>query len=96
MIFSDLASPAEAGFAKAGNRYAPTDQVRGQAFRDHALTLLAILVLVRAGFGLAVHPGEQRGSFGAFLLVLVLLRFFLFFVASHLTLCHGDLQILDG
>jgi len=23
MIFSDLASPAEAGFAKAGNRYPP-------------------------------------------------------------------------
>jgi hypothetical protein len=32
MIFSDLASSAEAGFAKAGNRCPPSDQVRGQAF----------------------------------------------------------------
>jgi len=32
MIFSDLASPAEAGFAKAGNRLPPPDHVRGQAF----------------------------------------------------------------
>jgi len=31
MIFSDLPSLAEAGFAKAGNRF-PPDQVRGQAF----------------------------------------------------------------
>jgi len=25
VIFSDLASPAEAGFAKAGNRFPPSD-----------------------------------------------------------------------
>jgi hypothetical protein len=37
MIFSDLASPAEAGFAKAGNRYPPSDQVQRHAFPDHAL-----------------------------------------------------------
>jgi hypothetical protein len=46
MIFSDLPSPAEASnvrtkvwrsFAQAENRLPPTDQVRGQAFRDHAL-----------------------------------------------------------
>jgi hypothetical protein len=36
MIFSDLPSPAEAGFAKAGNRFPPPDQVRRHAFRDHA------------------------------------------------------------
>ena len=32
-----LPSSAEAGFAKAGNRFPPSDKVRGQAFRDHAL-----------------------------------------------------------
>ena len=32
MILSDLPSSAEAGFAKAGNRFPPSDQVRGQAF----------------------------------------------------------------
>src|ERR1700733_8344973 len=42
--------------------------------------------------GLAVHSRERRGSRGpAFLLVLVLLRFLLFLVASHLTLRHGGL-----
>jgi len=37
MIFSELPSPAEAGVAKAGNRFPPSDQVRGQAFQDHAV-----------------------------------------------------------
>jgi len=40
LIFSDLAAPAETstenGFARA-NRYPPSDQVKGHAFRDHAL-----------------------------------------------------------
>jgi hypothetical protein len=64
--------------------------------RPLALVLLAILVFVRAGSGLAVHPSERRGSFGAFLLVLVLLRLLLFPVASYLTFRHGDPPILDG
>ncbi len=51
------------------------------------LVLLAVLAPVRgAGFDLAVHAGERRKRFGAFLLVLVLLRLLLFFVAAHLTL----------
>ena len=33
--------------------------------------------------------------FGAFSLVLVLLRLLLFSVAAHLTLRHGDLRTLD-
>jgi len=54
------------------------------------LGLLA--VRIGAGIGLAVHSGERRGGRGpAFLLVLVLLRFLLFLVASHLTLSHGRL-----
>ena len=63
-----------------------------------SLVLFAILVVVCAGLGLAVHPGERRGGFGAgaLLLVLVLFGLFLFPVASHLTFRHGDLQILDG
>ena len=32
MIFSNLRSPIEAGFAKAGNRFPPSDQIRAQAF----------------------------------------------------------------
>ena len=32
MTLSDLASPAEAGFAKAGNRYPPRISVRGMLF----------------------------------------------------------------
>jgi len=38
MIVSDLPSPAEAGFAKAGNPVPPPDHVRGRLFRDHVLT----------------------------------------------------------
>ena len=50
--------------------------------------LLAVLALVRgAELDLAV--------FGAFSLVLVLLRLLLFSVAAHLTLRHGDLRTLD-
>jgi hypothetical protein len=57
MILSDLPSPAEAGFAlgsglwparaqaPAGNRFPPTDQVRGQAFRDHASCTGALATL---------------------------------------------------
>jgi hypothetical protein len=53
--------------------------------------LLAVLARVRrAGFDLAVHAGERRGHFDAFLLVLVLLRFLLFSIAAHLTFRHGD------
>jgi hypothetical protein len=46
MTFSDLPSPTEAshqqmsrrrGFARAGNRYPPSDRVQGHAFPDHAL-----------------------------------------------------------
>jgi hypothetical protein len=36
MIFSDLPSPAEAGFAKAGNRFLPWIKFGGMLFRDHA------------------------------------------------------------
>src|SRR5215469_3224982 len=64
----------------------------GQA-RDRLLVLLAVLAHVRsAEFDLAVHAGR----FGAFLLVLVLLRLLLFSVAAHLALRHGDLQTFDG
>jgi len=60
---------------------------------DRLLVLLAVLAHVRgAEFDLAVYAGR----FGAFLLVLVLLRLLLFFVAAHLTLRHGDLQTIDG
>ena len=60
---------------------------------DRLLVLLAVLAHVRgAEFDLAVYAGR----FGAFLLVLVLLRLLLFFVAAHLTFRHGDLQILGG
>src|ERR1700691_5805563 len=49
-------------------------------------------VRIGGGIGLAVHARERRGSRRpAFLLVLVLLRFLLFLVASHLTLRHGGL-----
>ena len=49
MIFSDLASPAEAsnertrdwlGFAQGGNPVSTPDQVRGRLFPDHALVFL--------------------------------------------------------
>jgi hypothetical protein len=32
MIFSDLPSPAEAGFAKAGSRLPPSGQAQGMLF----------------------------------------------------------------
>jgi hypothetical protein len=41
-------------------------------------------------------PANGEGRFGAFLLVLVLLRLLLFSVAAHLTFRHGDLQTFDG
>jgi hypothetical protein len=65
---------------------------------DRPLALVLFAIRVRAGFGLAVHPREWRGGFGAgaLLLVLVLFGLFLLPVASHLTFRHGDLQILDG
>ena len=64
--------------------------------RPRLLVLLAVLARVRgAGFDLAVHAGEWRGRFGAFLLVLVLLRLLLFPVAADLTFRHGDLWTLD-
>ena len=55
---------------------------------DRLLVLLAVLAGVRGA--------EFDGRFGAFLLVLVLLRLLLFFVAAHLTLRHGDLQTSMG
>ena len=52
-----------------------------------------VLLAPGAGLGLAVHVGERRDRRGAaFLLVLVLLRLLLFFVASHLTFGHGVLR----
>ena len=56
--------------------------------RDRLLVLLAVLARVRGA--------EFDGRFGAFLLVLVLLRLLLFSVAAHLTLRHGDPQTFDG
>ena len=38
MIFSDLPSPAEAGFAKAGNRFSPRIKSGLGFVRDHTLT----------------------------------------------------------
>jgi len=58
---------------------------------DRLLTLFAVLAHVRG----AEFDGERRGRFGAFLLILVLLRLLLFSVAAHLTLRHGDLRTLD-
>ena len=62
-------------------------QVHAEGARgDRLLVLLAVLARVRgAEFDLAVR-------FGAFLLVLVLLRLLLFSVTAHLTLRHGNLQ----
>jgi hypothetical protein len=40
-------------------------------------------------------PADGEAS-APFFLVFVLLRLLLFSVAAHLTLRHGDLQILDG
>ena len=43
-----------------------------------------------------MHAGERGGGGGCIFLVFVLLRFFLFLIASHLTFRHGDLQIVAG
>jgi hypothetical protein len=51
---------------------------------DQLLVLFAVLARVRGA--------ELDGRFGAFLLVLVLLRLLLFSVAAQLTLRHGDLS----
>jgi len=62
MSLSDLASPAEAGFAKAGNRQPPSDQVQGHAFPGHAPCHWTITVTTQArsgrrGFAAPSAPG---------------------------------------
>src|ERR1700682_4067241 len=52
-----------------------------------------LFLAVRLWGGLAVHAGERRGGGGALVLVLVLLRFLLFLVASHLAFRHGVLRV---
>jgi len=50
MIFSDLASPAEAGFAKAGNRF-PTSPDHALWRREFATWRKAAAIRLNAGHG---------------------------------------------